>query len=102
MVVISSQPGGGSEPNDCRDIKQVYVAGWKMGRSADSRSIYTGSKTELRDSEPGLGAGKPSGHCSQSQGHEVPSPSQPCLHPLSSVHPNGPERSSPEFQSRCV
>lgn len=33
MVVISSQPGGGSEPNDCRDIKQVYVAGWKVGGS---------------------------------------------------------------------
>lgn len=27
MVVISSQPGGGSEPNDCRDIKQVDVLG---------------------------------------------------------------------------
>lgn len=25
--MISSQPGGGSEPNDCRDIKQVYVVG---------------------------------------------------------------------------
>lgn len=33
MVVISSQPGGGSEPNDCRDIKQVYVVGWKVGGS---------------------------------------------------------------------
>lgn len=26
-------------------------------------------------------------------------PSQPCLHLLRSVHPNGPERSSPEFGS---
>ena len=33
MVVISSQLGGGSEPNDCRDIKQVYVVGWKVGGS---------------------------------------------------------------------
>lgn len=31
MVMISSQPGGGSEPNDCRDIKQVYVLGMGVG-----------------------------------------------------------------------
>lgn len=75
-VVISGQPGGGSEPNDCRDIKQVCVAGWGVGGTCwlalDSLSIYRAKQSFQPRVWAGGDGGVASGHCSLSQGPEVP------------------------------
>lgn len=95
-MVISSQRGGGgggggrgggSEPNGCRDIKQVCVERWEVGGKG---WLSTGPSEHLQTEQESFealslswgqgwrrGLAWGSGYCSLSQGHEVPSPRVP-------------------------